>query len=146
MKILVSNKKAYFDFEIIEVFEAGISLKGTEVKSLRNSDGSLKEAYVQIKKNEVWLLNSYIAPYKFGNKMNHKERRERKLLMKKKEIFKLKKISKEKSYTIVPLSIYIKNGFLKIKIALAKGKRKYEKREKIKEKEEQRKIAQILKS
>lgn len=146
MSKLVSNKKAYFDYEIIETFEAGVSLKGTEVKSLRNHGGSLKDSYIIIKKNEIWLINSYIAPYKFGNLLNHKERRERKLLMHKNEILKIKRIVQEKSFSIIPTSIYLKKGIIKLNIALAKGKKKYEKREKIKEKEEKRKIEQILKS
>ena len=146
MNVLVTNKKAYFDFEILETFEAGVSLKGTEVKSLRNGGGSLKESYITVKKHELWLINSHIAPYSFGNKLNHKKNRERKLLMHKNEILKIKRNISEKSLTIVPISMYLKKGIIKLKIGIAKGKKKYDKREKIKEREEKRKIEQILKS
>ena len=98
---LVANKKAFFDYEIIETFEAGMVLKGTEIKSLRNGGGSLQDAYIIVKQDQLLLLQSYIAPYAFGSSFNHEERRERNLLMHKKEIIKLKKASLEKSLSFL---------------------------------------------
>ena len=142
---LVSNKRATFNYEIIETFEAGIALQGTEIKSLRDHGGSLQEAYVKVLASEVWLVNCNIAPYKFGNIYNHEERRDRKLLMHKKEILRLKVATQEKGLTIIPLSFYLKNGYVKVKIALAKGKTNIDKRHSIKEKDEKKRIQQALK-
>ncbi|KPK33357.1 MAG: SsrA-binding protein [Chlamydiae bacterium SM23_39] len=133
--ILVSNKKAYHNYEILETFEAGIVLKGSEIKSIRNHAASIQDAYITIKKGEAWLINASISPYRFGGLFNHEEKRDKKLLLHKKEILKLQKIIQTKPYTIIPLSLYLKNGYIKVKIGLAKGKKIYEKREKIKEKE-----------
>jgi SsrA-binding protein len=143
---LVSNRKAFHDYEILDTHEAGIVLKGTEIKSLRNHDASLQEAYVKIIKNEVWLIGSYIAPYKFGNVYNHEERRDRKLLMHKREINRLKIETQEKGITLVPLALYLKNGRVKIKIASAKGKKKGDKRAALKEKEDKRHIERAMKN
>jgi len=143
---LVSNRKAFFNYEISDKYEAGMVLKGTEIKSLKEHLGSLQDSYVVIKKNEIWLIHSYIAPYKYGNINNHEERRDRKLLMHKNEIEKLKKITHEKGLALVPLAIYMSKGKAKIKIGVGKGKKSYDKREKIKEKDENRKIQKILKS
>jgi SsrA-binding protein len=145
-KELVSNRRARFDFEIIETFETGIALVGTEIKSLRENGGSLQEAYVKVENNELWLVACTIAPYKFGNINNHEEKRMRKLLMHKNEIKKLKKASQEKGLTIVPLSIYLKNGRAKVKIALAKGKKSHDKRAVIKERDEKRRIQRMMKN
>jgi SsrA-binding protein len=143
---LVSNKKAYHDFEILETFEAGIVLKGSEIKSLRNHTASLQDSFIIVKKNELWLINSYIAPYKFSSHYQHKERRDRKLLMHKKEISKLKKISHEKSLSIIPLSFYLKSGVVKVKVAIAKGKKKGDKRAQLKEIEHKKIMEKFLKS
>lgn len=145
-KPLVSNKKAYHDFEILETFESGIVLKGSEIKSLRNHGGSLQDSFITIKRNELWLINSYIAPYKFSSHYQHEERRERKLLMHKKEILKLKKISHEKSLSLIPLSFYLKNGIVKVKVAIAKGRKKHDKRVHLKEKEHKKIMEKFLKS
>jgi SsrA-binding protein len=134
-KDLVLNKKAFHDFEIIESFEAGIVLVGSEIKSLKDHGGSLQDSYVVIKKNELFLENSYIAIYKFSKSFSHDERRERKLLMNRIEINKLAKKVKEKGFSIIPISIYLKKGYAKVKIALAKGKKAYDKRAKLKERE-----------
>lgn len=142
---LVSNRKAHHNYEIFETFEAGIVLKGTEVKSLRDHGGSLQEAYVRVKENELWLISSTISPWRFGNIHNHEERRERKLLMHKKEIGKLKTAVQEKGLTIVPLSLYLKEGRIKIKIAVARGKSHVDKRETLKEKDEKRHIDKMMK-
>jgi len=142
---LVSNRRAFHDYEILDTFEAGMVLKGTEIKSLRAGGGGLQEAYVKVLHNEVWLIGCNIAPYKFGNIQNHEEKRDRKLLLHKKEIQKLKTATQEKGLTIVPLGIYLKDGRAKIKIALAKGKKSYDKRASIKEREIKRSIDRMMK-
>jgi SsrA-binding protein len=142
---LVSNRRATFNYEILETYEAGIVLQGTEIKSLRDHGGGLQDSYVKIIKNEIWLVNSSIAPYRFGNIHNHEERRERKLLMHKREIAKLKVASQEKGLTIIPLALYLKSGRVKVKIAVAKGKKSFDKRTAIKERDEKRQIARSMK-
>jgi SsrA-binding protein len=146
MKDLVSNRKAYHNYEILESFEAGIVLLGTEIKSLRSHGGSLNEAYATVKHDgQLWLVHSYIAPYKFGSSYNHEETRERKLLMHKQEILKLKKAVSEKGLTIIPLAFFLKKGLVKVKIALGRGKKSHDKRRAIKEKEEKRSMQKFLK-
>ncbi|GAB4236737.1 MAG: SsrA-binding protein [Chlamydiales bacterium] len=144
-KELVSNRKARHLYEIIDTFEAGIVLQGTEIKSLRQGGGSLQEAYVRVMDRELWLIGCSIAPYKFGNVHNHEEKRQRKLLMHKREILRLKEATKEKGLTIVPLSLYLKKGKVKIKIATAKGKKTFDKRESIKEQEVKRQMDRAMK-
>lgn len=144
-KELVSNRKAFHNYEILDTYEAGIVLLGTEIKSLKDGGGSLQDSYVMIKDEELFLINSHIAPYKFGSVFNHPEVRDRKLLMHKKEILKLQKLTQEKGITIIPLSFYIKNRMVKVKIALAKGKKAHDKREAIKEKEHKRAISKAIK-
>lgn len=143
---LVSNRRATFNFEIMETFEAGIVLQGTEIKSLRDSGGSLQEAYVAILDGELWLIGCSISPYRFGNVYNHEDRRDRKLLMHKREIARLKVATQEKGFTIIPLSLYLKEGRVKIRIATAKGKKNFDKREAIKERDEKRNMQKMLKS
>ena len=143
---LVSNKKASFNFEILETFEAGIILQGTEIKSLRDNGGNLQDSYIKALKGELWLINSSIAPYRFGNIHNHEERRERKLLMHKREIEQLQTASQEKGLALIPLSIYLKAGRAKLKIAIAKGKKTFDKREAIKERDDKRNIAKAMKN
>lgn len=135
---LVSNKRAFFDYEILETFEAGIALQGTEIKSLRDNGGSLQDAYVKVLGREAWLLGAYIAPYRFGNVYNHNEKRDRKLLLHKREIEKLSRALQEKGLTCVPIAIYLKEGKAKVKIGLGKGKKIYDKRNTIKERDEKR--------
>ncbi|NGX57475.1 MAG: SsrA-binding protein [Chlamydiae bacterium] len=142
---LVSNRRAFHDYEILETFEAGIVLKGTEIKSLRSGGGGLQEAYVKVLSNELWLVGASIAPYKFGNIQNHEEKRDRKLLMHKKEIQRLKQATQEKGLTIVALSIFLKSGRAKLKLALAKGKKSYDKRSAIKERDDKRRIDRMMK-
>ena len=142
---LVSNRKARHNFELLETFESGIVLTGTEVKSLRDHGGSLQEAYVRVKGGELWLLKCHIAPWKYGNIHNHEETRERKLLMHKKEIQRLKAAAQEKGLTIVPLALYLKSGKIKVCLATAKGKTGLDKRKSLKEKDEKRRIQQALK-
>ncbi len=142
---LVSNRKAFHDYEILESFEAGIMLVGTEVKSLRAHGGSLQDAYVLVSGNTVTLKNSSITPYAHGGTaFNHEERRDRKLLLHKGEIEKLRRFSDEKGLTIIPLSMYLKEGTIKVKIAVARGKKSYDKRAALKEKESERAIKRLL--
>ncbi|MCB1074661.1 MAG: SsrA-binding protein SmpB [Simkania sp.] len=142
---LVSNRRARHEYEILETVEAGIVLLGTEIKSLRNHGGSLQDAYVIIDKGEAYLKQASIAPYKFGNVFNHEERRDRKLLLHFYEITKLKKSVEQKGLTIIPLAMYLKKGIVKVKLGVAKGKKRHDKRHAIKEREEKRSIARILK-
>lgn len=144
-KDLVSNRKAFHDYEILETFEAGMVLKGTEIKSLRTHDASLQEAYVRVMEGQIWLIGSYIAPYKFGNIYNHEERRNRKLLMHTREIRRLKEAAQEKGLAIVPLAIYLKKGKAKLKIGLGRGKKHHDKRAAIKSKEEKRRMDRAMK-
>lgn len=143
---LVSNKKALFNFEVMDTYEAGIALQGTEIKSLRNHGGSLQDSWVKVVKGDLWLVGSNIAPYKFGNIHNHEERRERKLLMHSYEIDKLKTAIQEKGLTLIPLSFYLKSGRVKVKLALGRGKKSVDKRAVIKERDEKRSIQKAMKS
>lgn len=142
---LVSNRRATFNYQILDTFEAGIALQGTEIKSLRNNGGSLQEAYVRVVGNELWLIGCNIAPYRFGNVHNHDEKRDRKLLMHKREIAKLKVATQEKGLTIIPLAFFLKDGRAKVRIGLAKGKNTIDKREAIKERDDKRHIAKVMK-
>lgn len=142
---LVANRQAFHQFEILETFEAGIALLGTEIKSLRDNGGSLSEAFVRVISNELWLIGASIAPYKYGNVNNHEEKRQRKLLMHKKEIAYLKEATKEKGLTIVPLGMYLKYGRVKIKIATARGKKAYDKRHVLKERDDKRRMERAMK-
>lgn len=140
MQILANNKKAYFDYFIEEEYEAGLELKGTEVKSIKMTKVSIKESFIRIIKNEPFIMGMFVTNYSFGNINNVNETRVRKLLLHKKEIKKLEEKSKLLGYTIVPLSVYNKNGIIKVKIALACGKKNYDKRESIKKRDLSREI------
>jgi SsrA-binding protein len=146
MKIVCQNRKAYHDYHIEETLEAGIVLLGTEVKSLREGKANLKDGYVIIKNSEVFLLNCHISPYSHGNITNHDPLRTRKLLLHKREIERLRGRSLQKGYTLIPLKVYFKDSCAKVEIGLAKGKRLYERREKIKEREAKRTIERVMKS
>lgn len=130
MEIL--NRKARFNYFIIDEMEAGIELKGTEIKSIRNGKCSIEDTYARIKNGEVYLINMYIAKYEEGNIFNHDERRERKLLLHKSEIIKLSKKLEQDNYTLIPLKIYMKKNNAKVLLGLCKGKKLYDKRETIK--------------
>lgn len=142
---LVSNRRATHDYEILETFEAGIVLQGTEIKSIRDHGATLQEAYVKVLNSEIWLIGSSIAPYRFGNIHNHEEKRDRKLLMHKREIKRLKEASQEKGLALIPLALYLKQGRIKVRIAIAKGKKNIDKRADIKERDEKRRMQQALK-
>jgi len=146
MSDLVSNRRATHDYAILETFEAGIALQGTEIKSLRNNGGVLQDAYVRVIEDEIWLIGCSIAPYKYGNIYNHEERRDRKLLMHKREIAKLRIATQEKGLTIIPLAFYLKEGRVKVRIAIAKGKKSIDKRQSIKEREDKRQIDRMMKA
>lgn len=138
MKIIAQNKKAFFKYNILESFEAGIELKGTEVKSIHQGNVSINEAYVIFKKNEAYILNMHVAPYEHGNIFNVDPYRTRKLLLHKNEIIKLIFLLKKESCTIVPLKIYWKKSKIKLEIALVKGKKNFDKREDIKKRDLER--------
>lgn len=144
-KLLAQNKKAQHDYTIIDTYEAGIVLTGTEIKSVRKSQIQLKDGFVRIVNGEAWLTNVYIAPFDHGNIFNVDELRTRKLLLKRAEINKLSKEMTGTGMTLIPLKAYIQNGRAKILIGLAQGKKKYDKRETLKRKEQNRDIARSLK-
>ena len=142
---LVSNRKAGHDYEILETFEAGIILLGSEIKSLRNHGGSLQDSYVDVRGGAVTLLNASIAPYSHGGVFNHEDRRPRLLLLHKREIEKLRRLVQEKGLAVIPLSIFLnKRGIAKVRIAIAKGKKDYDKRAALKEKEDKRSVQRAL--
>mgnify|MGYP000464289252 FL=1 len=134
----IKNKKAYFDYEILKEYEAGLELFGTEIKSIRKGSVDLRDSFVTIKDNEAYILNMYIAKYDEGNRFNHDERRTRKLLLHKSEIKKLKEARQEDGISIIPLKVYIKKNHAKVLIGLAKGKKLYDKRESIKKRDLER--------
>ena len=138
MEIL--NRKARHDYFIEEEYECGIVLTGTEIKSIRDGKGNIKDSYAIIRKNELFLLNMFISHYKEGNIFNHNETRTRKLLMHKKEILKLNDKITLQGYTLIPLKVYFKNNKAKVLLGLCKGKKNYDKRESIKERDIQRQL------
>ena len=142
---LVSNRRATHDYEIMETFEAGIVLQGTEIKSIRSNGATLQDAYVKILKGEAWLIGCNIAPYRFGNIHNHEEKRDRKLLLHKREINRFKVATQEKGLTIIPLALYLKHGRVKVRIGIAKGKKTIDKRADIKERDQKRQVQQAMK-
>lgn len=144
-KIIAENKKARFDYHIIETFEAGMVLLGSELKPIRAGAVQLKDSYVEILSDELFLLNAHISSYKASSYNNHEPERKRKLLMSRAEIKRLHSKVKEKGYSIVPLKMYFKNGFVKIEIAFVKGKKAFDKRETIKKRDVNREISKSLK-
>lgn len=133
--IEVKNKRAYFDYTVLEDLEVGIALSGTEIKSVRNGSVDLKDSFINIKNNEAFIINMYIAKYEEGNIFNHEERRTRKLLLHKKEILKLKEKVKFDGVTLIPLKLYFKKNKVKILMGICKGKKLYDKRAALKEKD-----------
>ena len=144
--IEIKNKKASFDYFIEEEIECGIVLKGTEIKSIRNGQANIKDCYAIVKNNEVFLLNMYIAKYNDASIFNHDERRTRKLLLNKREILKLRDKVEINGYTLVPIKLYFKGNKAKILLGVCKGKKNYDKRESIKEKDVKRDIEKALKN
>jgi SsrA-binding protein len=143
IKVVSTNKKARFEYFILETFEAGLVLKGTEIKSIRNGQISLQEAYVRTDGKEIWLVGAHVAPYEHASAFQHDPKRDRKLLMHKKEIRKLFDEIRIKGMTIVPIRVYLKSGKAKLEIGLAKGKKQYDKRESIKERDIERETSRI---
>ncbi|RCK75128.1 MAG: tmRNA-binding protein SmpB [Ignavibacteriae bacterium] len=139
-KVLITNRKAQHDYFIIETYEAGIVLKGTEVKSLRAGNANLQDSFAVIKNGEVWLENMHISHYPQASYNNHEPKRDRKLLLHKKEIRRLKNKLEEKGTTLVPLRVYLKKQKIKIELALARGKKSFDKREAIAKRETEREI------
>ena len=144
-KVVVNNKKAFHDFTIFEKYNAGIVLTGTEIKSIRKNAVNPKDSFAKIEDGEVWLCNLHISPYEQGNRFNHDAERKRKLLLNKNEILKMSGKIKKEGYSIIPLSIYLENGWAKVEIGLAKGKKLHDKREDIAKKSMQRDIARNFK-
>jgi SsrA-binding protein len=143
-KLIANNKRARYDYFIDDVYEAGIVLSGTEVKALRQGKASLTDAYAAVDGGELWLENAYIPEFSQGSWNNHAPRRKRKLLLAKKEIAKLAGKTKEVGFTLVPISLYFKDGYAKVEIGLARGKKDYDKRQTLKEKDAKREISKAI--
>ena len=145
MDINIKNRRANFDYEISDTFTAGIVLTGTEIKSLRNGKASLVDTFCIVTNREVWVKNMYIAEYFYGTYNNHLERRDRKLLLNRKEIVRLEKVAKEPGYSIIPLRLFInQRGLAKLVIGIGRGKKEYDKRQSIKEREDKRSMARAM--
>ena len=145
IKVISKNRRAMFDFHLLERFEAGLVLTGTEIKSIRAHQVSLQRSYVQARHGELWLIEAHIAPYVHGNRENHDPKRPRKLLLHRREIRHILDEWAQKSLTAVPIKLYLKNGRAKVEIALARGKKKYDKRQDLARKDDQRRMQQALK-
>ncbi|MGQ9496833.1 MAG: SsrA-binding protein SmpB [Desulfotomaculales bacterium] len=144
VKVVCQNRKAWHDYQILETYEAGMVLTGTEVKSLRAGRANLKDSFARIGDGELWLENMHISPYEQGNRFNHDPKRARKLLMHKREIMRLWGRTREKGLTLVPLKVYFKDGRAKVELALARGKKVYDKREEIARREARRELERAL--
>jgi SsrA-binding protein len=144
IKIVSKNKRATFDFELLDKFEAGMSLQGTEIKSIRANQVNLRRSYVQNRNGELWLIDAHISPYEHGNRDNHEPTRPRKLLLHRREINKILDEMAQKSLTVVPTRMYLKNGRAKVEIALARGKRKADKRSDLAKKDADRQVERAL--
>lgn len=140
VKIVATNRKAKFEYFLLESYEAGLELRGSEIKSIRAGQISLAEAYVRVDGRQAWLVNAHIAPYEAANRYNHEPRRERRLLLHKKEIRKLWDMVRMKGVTIVPIRVYLKQGIAKIEIAAGKGKKQYDKRQDIQARDMEREL------
>jgi SsrA-binding protein len=143
-KILAENRRAWHDYSIIETYEAGIELKGTEAKSCRMRNISIGDAFAKCENGEIFLYNCHIAPYELGGHYNHDPLRPRKLLLRSSEIRKITQALKEKGLTLIPLKLYLKNGFVKLELASAKGKTKYDKREKLRREEDKKLMRKMI--
>jgi SsrA-binding protein len=140
IKVVATNRKAKFEYFLLEHFEAGIALQGSEIKSIRAGQISLAESYVQTDGREAWLMDAHIAPYDFANRFNHDPKRPRRLLLHKKEIRELWNAVRQKGMTIIPVQVYLKDGKAKINIAIAKGKKLYDKRHDIARRDQEREM------
>lgn len=144
IKVVATNRKAYHDYTIEDTIEAGIVLIGSEIKSIRAGRANLRDSYATIQDGEVWLYNTHVAPYDPASRFGHEPRRPRKLLLHKKQIARLESRVQEKGYTLVPLRIYLKDNLAKVELALARGKRQYDKRAAIAEREAERRVQRAL--
>jgi len=143
-RTVARNRRAGFDYEILERFEAGLVLTGTEIKSLRSGKGSIQEAYVRPRNGELWLVGANIALYEAGSRFNHEPTRDRKLLLHRKQVRRLTDAAEQKGLTIVPMRLYLSRGLAKLEIGLGRGKRQYEKRQNIAEREAARQVQRAL--
>lgn len=144
-KAIATNRKAYHDYFIEETYEAGVALTGTEIKSVRAGRVNLRDSYAQVKDGEIWLQNVHVSPYEHGNRANHDPKRPRKLLMHKREILRLHASVQERGYTLVPLRMYLKENRAKVEIGLARGKKLYDKRASIAQRDSERTMRRVLK-
>lgn len=144
MKVVATNRRARYDYAILESFEAGLVLVGSEVKSLREGQAHLKDAYAHLRDGELWLVGAHIAPYTFSHRGGHEPERTRKLLLNRRQIDRIAGQLAEQGLTLIPLQIYFKDGKAKVELGLAKGKRSIDKREAIKERDHQREIERAL--
>jgi SsrA-binding protein len=140
IKVVATNRKARHDYFLLDTYEAGIVLQGSEIKSIRAGQISIKEAYVRLKDREAWLINAHIAPYDPASHFNHDPKRPRKLLLHRREILRLDNAIRQKGYTLIPTRVYLKNGLAKVEIALAKGKKAYDKRTAIARRDMEREV------
>jgi SsrA-binding protein len=140
VKVVATNRKAGFEYFLLDHFEAGLSLQGSEIKSIRAGQMSLAEAYVRVENNEAWLIEAHIAPYEQASRMNHAPKRPRRLLLHKKEIRELWNAVRQKGVTVVPIRVYLKDGRAKLEIAIAKGKQLHDKRHAIAERDQEREL------
>ena len=145
MKIITTNKKASHNYYLLDKFEAGIVLKGTEIKSVRANRINISDSYARIKNGEIFLVNMHISKYDHGNQFNHDETRSRKLLLHKKQIIRITNKVNQDALTLVPTKVYLEGGLCKVEIALAKGKKNYDKRQSLKEKDSLRRVEKTLK-
>ncbi len=145
IKVIATNKKAFHDYNILETYEAGLVLKGTEVKAIREGNVNLRDSYIRIEDGEAYIIGMHVGHYKPAGKHQHDFTRKRKLLLHKREILKLMGKIQEKGLTVIPTKLYLKNGKIKLEIALAKGKAKYEKREAIRERDMKRELQKKFK-
>jgi len=144
-KVFAKNRKAFHDYHIDEKYEAGMVLTGTEVKSIRSGKANLKDSYARIENSEMFIYNMHVSPYEQGNRFNHEPLRKRKILMNRREINRLIGLTREKGYTLIPLKLYAKKGFIKIELSLARGKKQYDKRDAIATKEAKREVERVFK-
>ncbi|MFA5720160.1 MAG: SsrA-binding protein SmpB [Acholeplasmataceae bacterium] len=143
MKIITQNKKARHEYFIEDTYEAGIKLEGSEIKSIRQGKTNINEAYVDIKHGEIFIIGMHIAKYKESSIFNHDEKRDRKLLMHKREIIRLQGRKEREGYTLIPLKVYFKEALVKIEVGVAKGKKLYDKRESLKQKDIERRLREL---
>ena len=145
MKVVATNRKAHHEYHILDSYEAGLVLTGSEIKSVRAGRVSLGEAYALVRNNELWLINCHIAPYDQASHLNHEPRRDRKLLVHRRQLERLAQDTREPGHTIVPLKMYLRGKWAKVEIALVRGKRQYDKRQAIAKQEAKRRISRTLK-